>query len=175
MNEPKDLSVSKLRDYLGFYHPEYKTDDKPINLKKALDRAVAKGWLCQISGKGFSGTYRLMHPYYPEPRELWGKDFVEEEEPKEKRKKAATKRAASPGSDDDDDSEEEEAYKPRSQKRGAPTPRKTAEAPPKKKAKTVVAKKSKPAKKEATLAVAKKSKPPGAKAAKGVKKGRGKK
>ena len=38
----------------------------------------------QISGKGFSGTYRLCHPYYPSPRELWGKDFVEPKEPKVK-------------------------------------------------------------------------------------------
>ena len=28
----------------------------------------------------FSGTYRLCHPYYPSPRELWGKDFVEPKE-----------------------------------------------------------------------------------------------
>merc|ERR1712226_1117672 len=90
MNEPKQLSVSKLRDYLGVYHPEYNTDNRPDGLKKALDRAVAKGWLNQVSGKGFSGTYRLMHPYYPGPRELWGKDFVEakakdEDAPKKKR------------------------------------------------------------------------------------------
>ena len=96
MNEPKDVSVAKLRDYLSVYHAEYNTDNKPKVLKSALDRAVAKGWitqvcvdlLCfsflfgivQISGKGFSGTYRLCHPYYPSPRELWGKDFVEPKE-----------------------------------------------------------------------------------------------
>jgi len=171
MNEPKELSVSKLRDYIGFYHPEYKTDDRPLVLKRALDRAVDKGWLQQISGKGFSGTYRLMHPYYPSPRELWGKDFVEEKEPKEAAapraaaapKKKATKRASSESDEDDEDEEEEEAYKPSTKKRGAPTPRKTAEAPAKKKAKTVVAKKTKAAK----PATAKKSKP--------VKKGKGKK
>ena len=39
----------------------------------------------QISGKGFTGTYRLCHPYYPSPRELWGKDFVEPKSPKEPR------------------------------------------------------------------------------------------
>jgi len=147
MNEPKQLSVSKLRDYLGVYHPEYNTDNRPDGLKKALDRAVAKGWLNQVSGKGFSGTYRLMHPYYPGPRELWGKDFVEakakdEDAPKKKAKKRA---AESDDDEDEDEDEEEEAYKP-TKKRGAPTPRKTAEAPAKKKVKKVVAKKSKPAK-----------------------------
>ena len=160
MNEPKDLSVGKIRDYLGAYHPEYKTDDRPKVLKSALDRAVAKGWVQQISGKGFTGTFRLMHPYYPGPRELWGKDYVE---PKEKgeatpkkakkeeaaspKKKAAKKRAADSDSEEEEDVEEE-AYKPKATKRGAPKPRSSA-APPKKKAKAakeVVAKKSKPAK-----------------------------
>jgi len=162
MNEPKDLSVGKIRDYLGAYHPEYKTDDRPKVLKSALDRAVAKGWVQQISGKGFTGTFRLMHPYYPGPRELWGKDYVE---PKEKgeatpkkakkeeaaspKKKAAKKRAADSDSEDEEEEDiEEEAYKPKATKRGAPKPRSSA-APPKKKAKAakeVVAKKSKPAK-----------------------------
>ena len=61
----------------GVYHPEYNTDQRPTVLKSALERSVAKGWLKQISGKGFAGTYRLMHPYYPSPRELWGNLFVE--------------------------------------------------------------------------------------------------
>jgi hypothetical protein len=34
-----------------------------------------------------------MHPYYPGPRELWGKDFVEAKEAKEPR---AEKKAESP-------------------------------------------------------------------------------
>jgi hypothetical protein len=89
--------------FSGFYHAEYKTDNRPLVLKRALDRAVDKGWLnqvpasprpCltlssrQISGKGFSGTYRLMHPYYPGPRELWGKDFHEPKEASSPRKAA---------------------------------------------------------------------------------------
>merc|ERR1712032_1459536 len=107
----------------------------PHVLKTALDRAVDKGWITQISGKGFSGTYRLCHPYYPSPRELWGKDFVEPKEPKVKAepkakaepspKKKATKRAAA-ASDS-----EEESDKPRKGKRGPPSPRKPAEASPK--------------------------------------------
>jgi len=146
MNEPKDLSVSKLRDYLGVYHPEYNTDNRPDGLKKALDRAVEKGWLSQITGKGFAGTYRLMHPYYPGPRDLWGKDF-QEAKPKEvsPKKKAKKREREAVSSDEESDEEEEEAYKPRTKKRGAPNPRKTAEAPVKKKVKAVAAKRSKPA------------------------------
>jgi len=170
MNEPKDVSVSKLRDYLSVYHAEYSTDNKPKVLKTALDRAATKGWITQISGKGFSGTYRLCHPYYPSPRELWGKDFVEPKSPKEPRaakaeptpKKKAVKRAAaaSDSEEESDDEEEEEAYKPRKGKRGAPSPRKTVEASPKKKAKASPAKKPAANKKAAAKpVVAKKSKP----------------
>lgn len=168
MNEPKDLSVSKLRDYLSCYHPEYNTDNRPHVLKSALDRAAAQGWVQQISGKGFTGTYRLSHNYYPSPRELWGNDFVEPKakEAKEARgskaspakatPKKAAKRAVSESEDEEEDEEEEEAYKPKAKKRGAPTPRKEVVKKPKAaakakatkatKAKPVVAKKSKPAK-----------------------------
>jgi len=174
MNEPKDVSVSKLRDYLSVYHAEYSTDNKPKVLKTALDRAATKGWITQISGKGFSGTYRLCHPYYPSPRELWGKDFVEPKSPKEPRaakaeptpKKKAVKRAAaaSDSEEESDDEEEEEAYKPKKGKRGAPSPRKTVEASPKKKAKASPAKKPAANKKAAAKpVVAKKSKPTKAK------------
>merc|ERR1712018_850349 len=171
MNEPKDVSVSKLRDYLSVYHAEYNTDNRPHVLKTALDRAVAKGWIIQISGKGFSGTYRLCPPYYPSPRELWGKDFVEPKEPRAKAepspKKKAVKRAAaasdSEEESEDEDEEEEEAYKPKKGKRGPPSPRKTAEASPKKKAKASPAKKP---------AANKKSKPTKAKARKGASRGK---
>merc|ERR1712018_779138 len=88
MNEPKDVSVSKLRDYLSVYHAEYNTDNRPHVLKTALDRAVAKGWIIQISGKGFSGTYRLCHPYYPSPRK------TAEASPKKKAKASPAKKPA---------------------------------------------------------------------------------
>ena len=48
MNEPKDVSVSKLRDYLSVYHAEYNTDNRPTVLKSALERAVTKGWITQV-------------------------------------------------------------------------------------------------------------------------------
>ena len=48
----------------------------------------------QISGKGFSGTYRLMHPYYPAPRELWGEYFQEKEEKKPWQVKESPRKAS---------------------------------------------------------------------------------
>merc|ERR1719430_1360940 len=162
MNDPKDLSVAKLRDYLGVYHPEYNTDERPIVLKRALERAAGKGWLKQISGRGFSGSYRLMYPYYPSPKELWGNEYEEREENEDREaspKKKTVKRKADSADDKSatkkkvskkviESDEEEEAYKPKATKRGAPKPRTTVVAP-KKKPISKVAKKqsSKPASK----------------------------
>jgi len=146
MSEPKQVSVGALRDYLGEYHKEYNTDQRPTVLKNALDRSVDKGWLKQISGKGFSGTYRLMHPYYPSPKELWGELFVEKKEKEEKAEKStpkrkATKRAAVDSeSEEESDDDDEGEVMPSPRKRGAPTPRKFAPPPKKKVAKKVVAK-----------------------------------
>ncbi len=41
-------------------------------LKNALERAESKGWIQRVTGKGFTGTFRLIHPYRPPPKELWG-------------------------------------------------------------------------------------------------------
>merc|ERR1719429_906339 len=142
MNEPKQVSVSGLRDYLtcsGCWHGEYNTDNKPKVLKAALDRCSERGWLQQISGKGFSGTYRLMYPYYPSPRELWGEYFEgdkKKEEKKESPKKTAKRSAPVEDSEDeeeDDISDEEPEYVPRKGPRGAPKARSAVVAKPKKK------------------------------------------
>merc|ERR1711997_1127207 len=96
-------------DYLSCWHSEYNTDNRPMVLKKALDRCSEKGWIQQITGKGFSGTYRLMHPYYPGPRELWGEDYEEENKKTEKpTPRKASKRAAVEDSEDEEEESEEE-------------------------------------------------------------------
>jgi len=141
MSEPKQVSVGSLRDYLGEYHKEYNTDQRPQVLKNALERAVAKGWLKQITGKGFAGTYRLMHPYYPSPKELWGELFEDKKEKKEKVEKSTPKKAkkrAAAESESEEESDDEGEVVPKPKKRGAPTPRKTASAPVKKVAKKAV-------------------------------------
>merc|ERR1712215_231316 len=151
MSEPKQVSVNSLRDYLSVYHPEYNTDQRPTVLKNALERSVAKGWLKQISGKGFAGTYRLMHPYYPSPRELWGELFEGKKEKVEKSTPKKAKKRAAAESESEEESEDEGEVVPKPKKRGAPTPRKTAAAPVKKVAKKAVktvAKKAKAAPKK---------------------------
>ena len=48
MNEPKQVSVSGLRDYLSCWHKEYNTDNRPTVLKSALARSEARG--CSDTG-----------------------------------------------------------------------------------------------------------------------------
>lgn len=143
MNEPKDLSVNGLRNYLGEYHKEYNTDQRPKVLKNALDNSEARGHVQHISGKGFSGTYRLMYPFYPSPFELWGEEAKEKKVKEVKvekkvakvEKKVAKKRASrkDDSSDDEEESNKSEPesedesdgeYIPKATKRGAPKPRK---------------------------------------------------
>jgi len=161
MNEPKDVSVTGIRNYMDEYHPEYKTDQRPRVLKNALDKSTAKGWLRQVTGKGFSGTYRLNYPFHPSPVQLWGdeakvaddkpkkKPKVAKEEPKKKKRKVAESSDEDESSSEEESEEEEEEVIPTPKKRGAPTPRKNALAKkaPKKKAPAKKPAKSKPAKK----------------------------
>jgi len=148
MSEPKQVSVSGLRDYLSVYHKEYNTDGRPTVLKNALARAEAKGWVKQISGKGFTGTYRLNHPYYPSPKELWGPLYEEKNEVSKKRKAPIAKSERIDESDEESDEEDEdEEIIPKPKKRGAPSPRKTAAAPLKTNSKKKVNKKKAPVKK----------------------------
>lgn len=126
MNEPKQVSVSGLRDYLSCWHNEYNTDNRPTVLKNALARCVERGWLQQVSGRGFSGSYRLMYPYHPSPADLWGEHY--EHDKKEKPADTPSKgkkRVVVEDSEEEPSSEEEEEaeYVPVAKKRGAPKPR----------------------------------------------------
>ena len=40
--------IFNLTIFLGEYHKEYNTDQRPTVLKNALDRSVDKGWLKQV-------------------------------------------------------------------------------------------------------------------------------
>ncbi|TRY63106.1 hypothetical protein TCAL_03915 [Tigriopus californicus] len=118
MNEPKEVSVPTLRDYLDEYHPEYRTNVRPIVLKKALDRAEARGWIDRITGKGFSGTFRLAQSYYPGPVEVWGKWFEGHKGYLPKNVDAKKVRPKFTFADEDDFTDEDEPeYIPRKRKR----------------------------------------------------------
>ncbi len=129
-NDPKDASVPALRDYLSEYLGEYDTDNRPRVLMSALDRAEARGHIERLSGKGFSGRFKLSFPYYPSPKELWGKWYEGPGEKTTKSRKKADESSddedSSDSSDDDSESEEEAdepVYIPRKKKRGPPMAR----------------------------------------------------
>merc|ERR1719189_587351 len=113
-NEPKDASVTALRHYLAEFHTEYNVKDRPKVLKNALERAEDKGWLVRVTGKGFSGTFRLSYPYIPSPKDLWREAYVDpdQEKPAKKKRKvqedSSDEESSSEESESDSESEEEE-------------------------------------------------------------------
>ena len=94
-------------------------------ISDALARCVERGWLQQVSGKGFSGSYRLMYPYYPSPAQLWGEYYEgdKKEKPAENPSKKGRKRVVEYSEEELSEEEEEEEYVPAPKKRGAPKPR----------------------------------------------------
>jgi len=150
-NEPKDASIPALRHYLSEYHLEYDVPNKPKVLLKALERAEAMGWVVRVTGKGFSGTFRLAYPYIPSPKDLWREAYNEGDY--EVRPRSKTVKYTDDSDEEDEEEEEsEDEYDdtsdeasvaseadslmeviPKKKKRGAPTARDAA--PPPKKAK----------------------------------------
>lgn len=73
MNEPKTCSTTALKKYVLENHPGTNSNYQMHLLKKTLQRCEKNGWMEQISGKGFSGTFQLCFPYYPSPGVLFPK------------------------------------------------------------------------------------------------------
>ncbi|KAJ8391175.1 hypothetical protein AAFF_G00096040 [Aldrovandia affinis] len=57
--EPKEASYMLIKKYLEQHFPKLNVEHRPDLLKGALQRAVEKGYLEQITGKGASGTFQL--------------------------------------------------------------------------------------------------------------------
>ncbi|KPP60936.1 hypothetical protein Z043_121018 [Scleropages formosus] len=57
--EPKEASYVLIKKYLEQHFPQFNIEQRPDLLKSALQRAVDKGHLEQITGKGASGTFQL--------------------------------------------------------------------------------------------------------------------
>ena len=158
-NEPKDASVPALRRYLSEYHTEYGVKDKPKVLRRALERAEAMGWIVRVSGKGFSGSFRLSYPYIPSPKDLWRGDYNESDyEPKKRKRTDDSSDDEEEESDEESDESSDESdveIVPKKKKRAAPKPRTPA---PKKPAAKKAPKKKPPPKKTAVKKDKKKSK-----------------
>ncbi|KAG7478453.1 hypothetical protein MATL_G00080800 [Megalops atlanticus] len=57
--EPKEASYVLIKKYLEKHFPKLNVEHRPEVLKTALQKAVEKGHLEQITGKGASGTFQL--------------------------------------------------------------------------------------------------------------------
>ncbi|XP_077167527.1 heterochromatin protein 1-binding protein 3 isoform X2 [Paroedura picta] len=123
MNEPKTCSTTALKKYVLEKHPGTNSSLQVHLLKRTLQKCEKNGWMEQISGKGFSGTFQLCFPYYPSPGVLFpGKqkeDSSEEEEEEESEEEE---------SEEEESEEEEPPPKKRMQKR--PPPKARNRAPP---------------------------------------------
>uniref|UniRef100_A0A3B5B403 Heterochromatin protein 1-binding protein 3 n=1 Tax=Stegastes partitus TaxID=144197 RepID=A0A3B5B403_9TELE len=177
MNEPKTCSTTTLRRYLVDANKDRKEYQLVANLRRTLTKCKVLGWMEQITGHGFTGTYQLSFPFYPSPTILYPDKF---KDLPNKKAAAPTKRRRTVDSSDEEDEESEEEEEEsedeapvrqrKSQKRPPP---KARHPPPTKKSRSTsqskaqgrgraLAKKS-PAKKAATSAKRSGKKPPASK------------
>lgn len=102
MNEPKTCSTTALKKYVLENHPGTNSNYQMHLLKKTLQKCEKNGWMEQISGKGFSGTFQLCFPYYPSPGVLFPKKESDDSEDEDEDEDDDNE------SSEDDDSEDEE-------------------------------------------------------------------
>ncbi|MBN3307691.1 HP1B3 protein, partial [Amia calva] len=105
MNEPKTCSTTALKRFILENSQGGKVSLQVNNLKRTLRRCEMIGWMEQISGKGFNGSYQLCFPYYPSPATLFPDKHKEEEKEKEEKK---MKVKVEEDSSEEEESEEEE-------------------------------------------------------------------
>ncbi|CAH1775449.1 unnamed protein product [Owenia fusiformis] len=73
-HEPKQCSFKLLKEYITEYHPQFKIDDNPGRMRRALENALKHESIIQISGIGCTGTFQLGDPFTPSPAALAGQD-----------------------------------------------------------------------------------------------------
>ncbi|XP_070815341.1 heterochromatin protein 1-binding protein 3 isoform X1 [Chaetodon trifascialis] len=146
MNEPKTCSTTTLRKYLVDANKDRKEYQLVANLRRTLTKCKVLGWMEQITGHGFTGTYQLSFPFYPSPAILYPDKF--KKLPKKDGQPSPKQRRTADSSDEDqEESEEEEesedeapSRKRKSQKRPPPKARRP---PPAKKSRSASQSKAK--------------------------------
>ncbi|KAM8927293.1 heterochromatin protein 1-binding protein 3 isoform 2-T2 [Pelodytes ibericus] len=128
MNEPKTCSTTAIKKYVLENHPGVNSSFQVHLLKRTLQKCEKNGWMEQISGKGFSGTYQLCFPYYPSPYVLFPDKAEEEEEEEESEDESNEEEEES---EDEESEEEEPPPKRRIQKKAAPSKSRSRAPPPK--------------------------------------------
>ncbi|XP_016524416.1 heterochromatin protein 1-binding protein 3 isoform X2 [Poecilia formosa] len=103
MNEPKTCSTTSLRKYLVDSNKDVKENLLVASLRRTLTKCKVLGWMEQITGHGFTGTYQLSFPFYPSPTTLYPDKF------KDVPKKPVKRKRLTDSSDEEDEEEEEES------------------------------------------------------------------
>ncbi|XP_062821835.1 heterochromatin protein 1-binding protein 3 isoform X2 [Anolis carolinensis] len=122
MNEPKTCSTTALKKYVLEKHPGTNASFQVHLLKRTLQKCEKFGWMEQISGKGFSGTFQLCFPYYPSPGVLFpekqkaAQDSEEEESEEEEEESEASE-------EEEEESEEEDEPPPKKRMQKRPPPK----------------------------------------------------
>uniref|UniRef100_A0A8D0G5W8 Heterochromatin protein 1-binding protein 3 n=1 Tax=Sphenodon punctatus TaxID=8508 RepID=A0A8D0G5W8_SPHPU len=151
MNEPKTCSTTALKKYVLENHPGTNSNFQVHLLKRTLQKCEKNGWMEQISGKGFSGTFKLCFPYYPSPGILFPEK--QQEEDSEESEDEESEEEEEESEEEDEESEvEEPPPKKKIQKR--PPPKSRSRPPP------VKRRESKPKPRKAPAARQGKAKPP---------------
>ncbi|XP_065594322.1 heterochromatin protein 1-binding protein 3 isoform X1 [Cyrtonyx montezumae] len=151
MNEPKTCSTTALKKYILENHPGTNSNFQVHLLKRTLQRCEKNGWLEQISGKGFSGTFQLCFPYYPSPDVLYP-EKQQDEDSEESDEEEEEESEEEEDSEEEESEEEDPPPKKRMQKR--PPPKSQSRAPPMKR------RESKPKPRKTPAARRGKAKPP---------------
>ncbi|XP_043846641.1 heterochromatin protein 1-binding protein 3 isoform X4 [Dromiciops gliroides] len=164
MNEPKTCSTTALKKYVLENHPGTNSNFQVHLLKRTLQKCEKNGWMEQISGKGFSGTFQLCFPYYPSPGVL----FPEKQQGEESDEDDSEEEDEEDSSEAEESEEDEPPPKKRLQKkapaksRGKATSAKQRESKPKPKTPAAQRGKARPPPKKAppkAKTPAKKTKP----------------
>ncbi|XP_059185523.1 heterochromatin protein 1-binding protein 3 isoform X2 [Centropristis striata] len=142
MNEPKTCSTTTLRRFLVGANKDTKEYQLVANLRRTLTKCKVLGWMEQITGHGFTGTYQLSFPFYPSPNTLYPDKFnklLKKDPP------PATKRRRTVASSDEEEEEEEESEEEESEDEAPARRRKPVKRPPPKARRPPPAKKSRSA------------------------------
>ncbi|XP_038551800.1 heterochromatin protein 1-binding protein 3 isoform X2 [Micropterus salmoides] len=133
MNEPKTCSTTTLRRYLVDANKDRKEYQLVANLRRTLTKCKVLGWMEQITGHGFTGTYQLSFPFYPSPTILYPDKFkehpVKNPTPTPKRRRAAHSSDESEEESEDEEDEEEEEEE-ESEEEAPPRKRQSQKRPP---------------------------------------------
>ncbi|XP_054639407.1 heterochromatin protein 1-binding protein 3 [Dunckerocampus dactyliophorus] len=108
MNEPKTCSFTTLRRYLLDANKDIKEYQLVANLRRTLTKCKVLGWMEQITGHGFTGTYRLSFPFYPSPTTLYPDKFNKQSMKANQPASKSRRRAASSDEEESEEEEEEE-------------------------------------------------------------------